>query len=65
MSENYLLVLPEDTLEQVERRLILWTLTRLNGNRARTADALRISIRTLRNKLSAYRSQNYIVGNAP
>lgn len=45
------------TLRELEKRYILQTLNRLDGNRTQTADKLRISIRTLRNKLAEYRDE--------
>lgn len=45
------------TLDEVEKRVILETLRRYNGNRTRTAEKLGISLRTLRNKLKAFRIQ--------
>jgi DNA-binding protein Fis len=42
------------TVADVERDLILATLEHCLGNRTRAANVLGISIRTLRNKLSAY-----------
>lgn len=42
------------TLAELEKRLILETLVRENNNRTKTAQALGISIRTLRNKLNSY-----------
>ncbi len=42
------------TLAQVEREHILRTLGHCDGNRARSAKALDISIRCLRNKLHEY-----------
>ena len=42
------------TLAEVERALILETLRHCHGNRTRAANILRISIRTLRNKLNEY-----------
>jgi DNA-binding NtrC family response regulator len=45
------------TLDEVEKRVILETLRRYNGNRTRTAEKLGISLRTLRNKLKAFRVQ--------
>jgi two-component system response regulator AtoC len=45
------------TVAEMERRLILKTLKALGGNRGRTAEVLRISVRTLRNKLNQYRSE--------
>ncbi len=55
-----LLTLPlsnEQTLAEIEKEHILETLSRFNHNRSRTAEALGINVRTLRNKLSQYRSQ--------
>lgn len=46
---------PGITLAEMEKRLILETLARENNNRTKTAKTLGISIRTLRNKLHAYR----------
>lgn len=43
------------TLAEIERRHILATLAAHNGHRLRTAEALGISIRTLRNKLNEYK----------
>ncbi len=43
-----------ETLEAMERRLILSTLERTGGNRTRTADLLGVSVRTIRNKLNQY-----------
>ena len=40
---------------EVERALILATLDATQGNRTRAADILKISLRTLRNKLALYR----------
>lgn len=42
------------TLADMERELIMKTLEAQNGNRTTTADILRISVRTLRNKLALY-----------
>ena len=44
-------------VDEVERDLILETLTHCLGNRTRAAEILGISIRTLRNKLHEYRAQ--------
>jgi DNA-binding NtrC family response regulator len=45
-----------ETLAELERRHILHVLGKCEGNRLRTAEALGISIRTLRNKLKEYRA---------
>ena len=42
-------------LHEIEKEHILRTLEAAGGNRAKTAEALQISIRTLRNKLNEYR----------
>ncbi len=46
------------TLAQVEKEHILRTLHAQGDHRARTADMLQISIRTLRNKLNEYKQQD-------
>lgn len=43
------------TVAQIERRLIMKTLEHCDQNRTRAAELLDISVRTLRNKLKAYR----------
>jgi two-component system, NtrC family, response regulator AtoC len=45
------------TLAELEKQLILETLARQKNNRTQTAKTLGISIRTLRNKLNAYKHQ--------
>ena len=52
-------------MEEVERDLIIETLTHCLGNRTRAAEILGISIRTLRNKLHEYRAQGAPVPVAP
>jgi len=52
-------------VEEVERDLILETLTHGLGNRTRAAEILGISIRTLRNKLHEYRAQGVPVAVQP
>jgi len=47
-------------LEEVERRVILSTLARTEYNKTRTAETLRISLKTLHNKLKAYREAGLI-----
>src|SRR5579862_3539260 len=46
------------TLKEMERQWILETLKRQQNNRTRTAQALGISVRTLRNKLKEYHSNS-------
>jgi two-component system, NtrC family, response regulator AtoC len=46
------------TLDEVERRFILATLKRLNGNRTQTAKLLGISVRNLYRKLEAYEAES-------
>ena len=48
-------------LEQIERQHILRTLDSTNGNRTQASKILGISIRTLRNKLSIYRSDGEFI----
>ncbi len=48
-------------MEEVERDLILETLTHCLGNRTRAAEILGISIRTMRNKLHEYRAHGVVV----
>ena len=52
-------------VEEVERELIMETLSHCFGNRTRAAEILGISIRTLRNKLAEYRSAGIPVPPAP
>ena len=42
------------TLDEMERRLIVATLERFDGHRAKTAEALGIGLRTLSGKLRQY-----------
>jgi DNA-binding protein Fis len=44
-------------LDEVERRMILSTLSRTDYNKTRAADVLGISLKTLHNKLKAYRQE--------
>ncbi|MDP8224555.1 MAG: sigma-54 dependent transcriptional regulator [Candidatus Lernaella stagnicola] len=48
-------------LKEIERRTILATLAEHGGNRTKTAEALGISIRTLRNKLNEYALDGFVV----
>ena len=51
----FVVVPGDETLEEVEMKLILRCLDRFGGNRTKTADALGVSVRTIRNKLGRYR----------
>jgi DNA-binding NtrC family response regulator len=54
-SENVAESFPSDvTLDEMERRLIVATLKRCDGHRAKAAEALGIGLRTLSGKLRAY-----------
>jgi len=45
------------SIEEVERRLIMATLEAYGGNKRRTADVLGVSLKTLYNRLNAYRGE--------
>ena len=49
------------TVEDVERELVVRTLAHHRGNRTRAARDLKISIRTLRNKIKEYESSGVVV----
>ncbi|HET6923736.1 MAG TPA: sigma-54 dependent transcriptional regulator [Anaeromyxobacteraceae bacterium] len=49
------------TLDEVERRYLLASLRRLGGNKARTAEALGVSEKTLYNKLNRYAAEGHRV----
>jgi two-component system, response regulator FlrC len=49
------------SIADVERALILETLQSCFGNRTRAANVLRISIRTLRNKINKYTTEGFYV----
>ena len=42
------------TLEEMEKRLIQYTLRKVAGNRTRAAEILGVSVRTIRNKIKKY-----------
>lgn len=48
------------SMAQIEREIILGVLRRNNWNRTHTADQLRISIRTVRNKINMYRRTGHV-----
>jgi two-component system response regulator FlrC len=48
------------TIPEMERHLIISTLTQVGGNRTRAAELLGISIRTLRNKLNEYKADGVL-----
>jgi DNA-binding NtrC family response regulator len=56
VSGQAVLFRPGTTVWEMERQLIMGTLSEVNQNRTRAAELLGISIRTLRNKLREYRS---------
>ena len=47
-------------LEEVERQMILRTLTKTNNNKTRAAELLGISLKTLHNKLNLYRDRSQL-----
>lgn len=49
------------SLQEIEKQCILSALDRTEGNRTRAADMLKISIRTLRNKLQQYRHEGEMI----
>ncbi len=49
-------------LDELERRAILRALNATSGNRTKAAEMLKISIRTLRNKLQEYREAGLLAG---
>jgi two-component system response regulator FlrC len=49
------------SIAEVERDLILQTLIHCLGNRTRAAKLLRISVRTMRNKINEYASEGLYV----
>ena len=52
------------TRSEMERRLIFATLERVGGNRSRAAEALGVSVRTIRNRLRQYREEAGLPGVA-
>jgi DNA-binding NtrC family response regulator len=52
------------TVAEVERELILQTLTRCHGNRTSAASILGISVRTMRNKLRSFIEDGIVIAPA-
>ncbi|MFA5262930.1 MAG: sigma-54 dependent transcriptional regulator [Opitutaceae bacterium] len=52
-------------LNELERRAIIQALQATGGNRTKAAEMLKISIRTLRNKLQEYREAGHLTGSGP
>jgi len=44
------------TLEEMEKRFILGTLEKVNGNKTKASKILGISVRTIRNKINEYKN---------
>jgi len=44
-------------IEEIEKGMIISTLNKTGGNKTRTAELLKISLKTLHNKLALYRRQ--------
>ena len=53
------------TRSEMERRLIFATLERVGGNRNRAAEALGVSVRTIRNRLRQYREESTLAIAVP
>lgn len=51
-------------LQEAEKKLILETLAKVDGNRIRAAEILGVSVRTIRNKLRIYRTEGKILPSA-
>lgn len=49
------------TLKEMEKRLIVKTLEKADGNRTRASEILGVSVRTIRNKLNEYRKDDQIL----
>ena len=54
--EKYL----REILEEIERQMILRTLDKTGNNKTRAAELLEISLKTLHNKLNAYRAKGLL-----
>ncbi len=51
---------PGISLEEIEREVIITALRFYQWNRTRTADALKLSVRTIQNKISQYVDEGYL-----
>jgi DNA-binding NtrC family response regulator len=51
-------------LEEVERQMILRTLEKTGNNKTKAADLLKVSLKTLHNKLNSYRARG-LMGKFP
>ncbi len=64
MNEGTSTSLEGKTLAEIEREVILNTLTKVRGNRTETSRLLGISVRTLRNRLREYRVAGYSIAES-
>ncbi len=60
VSEDVITFQAGHTMREVEKSMILHTLSKVDGNRTHAAKMLGISIRTLRNKINEYREKGEI-----
>ncbi|NQZ69141.1 MAG: sigma-54-dependent Fis family transcriptional regulator [Lentisphaeria bacterium] len=63
ISENCMLEEITFNIRELERRTVLGALEKTKGNRARAADLLGFSVRTLRNKINEYRATGLLEGD--
>jgi len=54
-----------ETLSEIAREAILWTLSQHNWHRSRTAHTLGISVRCLRNKIHEYKDDGWLIPESP
>lgn len=64
MSE-WLDIIPDIPLDELERNYVIAALKRHQCNRAKTAEALGIPVRNLRNKIRRYKDEGFDVPPAP
>lgn len=55
--QRNLVIGPGRSLAEIEKQAIFYALEQTAGNKTKAADLLKISIRTLRNKLAIYRGR--------